>query len=206
MKNAGIQVDTPEVLLSHQGLLEVCSFERLKCMEALWLNDNLLTKIEGLDTNLQLKALYLHNNRINTLKGSLKYLKHIEMLALQNNRLTDLEATLKLMEHLTRLEELDMSGNALANELNYRPRVIYRFPRLKVLDRHGAFRMPLSHAMCRCAVGCRGVRGSCSSFAAPSSASICPHALPVCLPADLTRSSCAHACVCGCWRWRGLGQ
>ncbi len=138
MKNAGIQVDTPEVLLSHQGLLEVCSFERLKCMEALWLNHNLLTKIEGLDTNLQLKALYLHNNRINTLKGSLKYLKHIEMLALQNNRLTDLEATLKLMEHLTRLEELDMSGNALANELNYRPRVIYRFPRLKVLDRHGS--------------------------------------------------------------------
>lgn len=104
----------------------MCSFERLKCMEALWLNDNLLTKVEGLDTNMQLKALYLHNNRINTLKGSLKYLKHIEMLALQNNRLTDLEATLKLMEHLTRLQELDMSGNALANELNYRPRVIYR--------------------------------------------------------------------------------
>lgn len=136
MKNAGIQVDTPEVLLSHQGLLEVCSFERLKCMEALWLNDNLLTKVEGLDTNMQLKALYLHNNRINTLKGSLKFLRHIEMLSLQNNRLTDLEATLKLMQHLTRLEELDMSSNPIANELNYRPRVIYRFPKLKVLDRH----------------------------------------------------------------------
>ena len=136
MKNAGIQVDTPEVLLSHHGLLEVCSFERIKCMEALWLNDNLLTKVEGLDTNMQLKALYLHNNRINTLKGSLRFLRHIEMLSLQNNRLTDLEATLKLMQHLTRLEELDLSGNPLANELNYRPRVIYRFPKLKVLDRH----------------------------------------------------------------------
>ena len=136
MKNAGIQVDTPEVLLSHHGLLEVCSFERLKCMEALWLNDNLLTKVDGLDANMQLKALYLHNNRISTLKGSLKFLRHIEMLALQNNRLTDLEATLKLMQHLTRLEELDLSGNPLANELNYRPRVIYRFPKLKVLDRH----------------------------------------------------------------------
>ena len=134
MKNAGIQVDTPEVLLSHHGLLEVCSFERLKCMEALWLNDNLLTKVDGLDANMQLKALYLHNNRISTLKGSLKFLRHIEMLALQNNRLTDLEATLKLMQHLTRLEELDLSGNPLANELNYRPRVIYRFPKLKVLD------------------------------------------------------------------------
>ena len=42
--------------------------------------------------NMQLKALYLHNNRINTLKGSLKFLRHIEMLSLQNNRLTDLEA------------------------------------------------------------------------------------------------------------------
>jgi len=114
---AGVQADTPEVLLSHQKLLEVCSFERLKCMEALWLNDNLLSKMEGLDTNMQLKALHMHNNRIRTLKGSLKHLKHIEMLSLQNNRLTDLEATLKLMEHLTRLEELDMSGNPLSNEV-----------------------------------------------------------------------------------------
>ena len=85
---------------------------------------NLLTKIEGLDTNVQLKALYLHDNRISTLKGSLKYLKHIEMLALQNNRLTDVEPTLKGMEHLTRLEELDMSGNPLANEVQKKVKLL----------------------------------------------------------------------------------
>jgi Leucine-rich repeat (LRR) protein len=68
-------------------------------MEALWLNDNLLTKIEGLDTNVQLKALYLHDNRISTLKGSLKYLKHIEMLALQNNRLTGVRILLYMCPH-----------------------------------------------------------------------------------------------------------
>ena len=63
MKNAGIQVDTPEVLLSHQGLLEVCSFERLKCMEALWLNDNLLNRVEGLDTNLSVCTRRVHTRR-----------------------------------------------------------------------------------------------------------------------------------------------
>jgi hypothetical protein len=31
--------------------------------------------------------------------------------------ITDLEATLKGMEHLARLEELDLSGNPLANEV-----------------------------------------------------------------------------------------
>ena len=136
LRTAGVQVDTPEVLLSNQGLIENCSFERLKCLEALWLNGNKLTKIQGLDTNMQLKSLYLQDNRITTLKGSLQSLRHLEYLALQNNRLTDLEATLKLMQHLSRLEELDLSGNPVANELNYRPRVIYRFPKLHVLDRH----------------------------------------------------------------------
>ena len=136
LRTAGVQIDTPEVLLSNQGLIENCSFERLKCLEALWLNGNKLTKIQGLDTNMQLKSLYLQDNRITTLKGSLQSLRHLEYLALQNNRLADLEATLKLMQHLSRLEELDLSGNPVANELNYRPRVIYRFPKLHVLDRH----------------------------------------------------------------------
>eukprot|EP00281_Chroomonas_sp_CCMP1168_P022879 CAMPEP_0206226276 /NCGR_PEP_ID=MMETSP0047_2-20121206/8006_1 /ASSEMBLY_ACC=CAM_ASM_000192 /TAXON_ID=195065 /ORGANISM="Chroomonas mesostigmatica_cf, Strain CCMP1168" /LENGTH=227 /DNA_ID=CAMNT_0053649355 /DNA_START=25 /DNA_END=705 /DNA_ORIENTATION=+ len=110
--------------------------KHLLCLEALWLNDNKLTRIEGLDTNVQIKALYLHNNKIATLEGSLKHLRHIMTLSLFNNRLQDLEATLPLIHHLTRLEELDLSGNPLANEVNYRLRVIHTFHSLKVLDKH----------------------------------------------------------------------
>ena len=109
MKDLGVKVDTEEVLLSRKGLIDFCSMSHMVCLEVLWLNDNNITKIKGLDTNVQLKCLYLHNNRINTLVGSLKYLKHILTLTLNNNRLQDLEATLPLISHITRLEDLGMS-------------------------------------------------------------------------------------------------
>eukprot|EP00286_Rhodomonas_abbreviata_P000526 CAMPEP_0181290372 /NCGR_PEP_ID=MMETSP1101-20121128/1378_1 /TAXON_ID=46948 /ORGANISM="Rhodomonas abbreviata, Strain Caron Lab Isolate" /LENGTH=373 /DNA_ID=CAMNT_0023394651 /DNA_START=5 /DNA_END=1126 /DNA_ORIENTATION=+ len=131
-----IKVDTEEVLLAGQGLVELCSFAKLKCLGALWLNDNLLTKVEGLDTNVQIKALYLHNNLISTLRGSIKHLRHISTLTLYNNKLQDLAATLPLLEHLHHLENLDMSGNPIANEFNYRLRVIFAIPSIQVLDGH----------------------------------------------------------------------
>jgi len=128
--------ETEEVLLTGQGLEELCSFSKFKCLEALWLNDNKLRKVEGLDTNVQIKALYLHNNQLTTLKGSIKCLRHIRTLTLYNNRLQDLSTTLPMMEHLHHLDTLDMSGNPIANEFNYRLRVIHTFPTLQVLDRH----------------------------------------------------------------------
>lgn len=109
MKDLGVKVDTEEVLLSRKGLVDFCSMSHMVCLEVLWLNDNNITRIHGLDTNVQLKCLYLHNNRINTLVGSLKYLKHILTLTLNNNRLQDLEATLPLISHISRLEDLGAS-------------------------------------------------------------------------------------------------
>lgn len=106
MKDLGVKVDYEEVLLSKKGLVDFCSMSHMVCLEVLWLNDNSITKIRGLDTNVQLKCLYLHNNKINTLQGSLKYLKHLITLTLNNNRLQDLQATLPLIKHITRLEEL----------------------------------------------------------------------------------------------------
>jgi len=103
------QVSSTEILLSHKGIEDLCSFERFRCIDALWLNNNTLSRVQGLDTNVQIKALYLHCNRINTLKGSLQKLHHIRMLTLNSNMLQDLIATLPLLEHLHCLEELGAS-------------------------------------------------------------------------------------------------
>lgn len=148
---------------------------------------------------MQIKALYLHNNQLTTLKGSIKCLRHIRTLTLYNNRLQDLSTTLPMMEHLHHLDTLgmsqfafadscrlfgsllvqlkpptprdpvvnhsnlrfnllidrmnptltcacgaDMSGNPIANEFNYRLRVIHTFPTLQVLDRHQVSSVSLS--------------------------------------------------------------
>ena len=95
-----------EILLAHRGIEKLGSFERFKCVEALWLNDNALSRIDGLEHNMQIKALYLHTNRILSLKGALQKLRHIRILTLYNNMLQDLISTLPLMEHLHHLEEL----------------------------------------------------------------------------------------------------
>ncbi len=110
-----------EILLSHLGLEELCNFSRFKCIEALWLNDNLLSEIDGLDTNVQIKALYLHNNRISTLEpkrrnaagrgcqGALSFLNHVQILSLYNNCLQDLQVNLRNLRHLIHLEELGVT-------------------------------------------------------------------------------------------------
>ena len=57
------------------------SLGRFKTLEVLWLNDNKLSKVKGLEDNFRLKHLYLHNNRIASLANSsccLKQLKHLE--------------------------------------------------------------------------------------------------------------------------------
>ena len=50
--------------------IDLTSMKRLPNLEVLWLNDNLLTKLQGLDFNFRLKHLYLHNNSITTLTNA----------------------------------------------------------------------------------------------------------------------------------------
>ena len=84
------------------------SWCRFKALEALWINDNKLREIEGLHTNLQLKYLYVHNNNLGTLRGSLKNLSYLRTLCAYNNNLRDLQATLPFLSHLVHLENLDL--------------------------------------------------------------------------------------------------
>mmetsp|Transcript_11016 Transcript_11016/g.24999 ORF Transcript_11016/g.24999 Transcript_11016/m.24999 type:complete len:311 (-) Transcript_11016:251-1183(-) len=136
LSSLGIKNDTAEVLLSRQGLEELCDMSHLKCLEALWVNNNRLKSIQGLDNNVQIKDLYASSNVIATLDGSLRHLKYLRILSLNRNKLADLDKVLAAISHLSSLEELDLSGNPVANELFYRERIIYTFPCLLVLDRH----------------------------------------------------------------------
>lgn len=67
-----------------------------------------MERVEGLDTNFRLKHLYLFNNKLKTLEGSLANLNHLETLLLYKNELRDLDLNLSRLEHLTNLKQLGM--------------------------------------------------------------------------------------------------
>ena len=76
------------------------------------------------------------NNRLTEI-DIVKTFKFIEILLLSNNQLKDLDHILSLLAKLTFLEQLDLTGNPVAEEPRYRLRIIQHMPKLKVLDRHG---------------------------------------------------------------------
>lgn len=53
--------------------------------------------LEGLETNFRLRELYLHQNRLKTLEGSLPTLVHLRRLSLYDNELRDLDKNLEIL-------------------------------------------------------------------------------------------------------------
>ena len=172
VKNAKAIRNCTEMHLGKQDICEIANFDRFTNLEVLYLNSNKvyihyrvlnqnhethfcwylcslqISKLENLEHCFRLKELYVQNNNISTLKGSLSGLRYLTRLCLSGNQLKNLEATLPLLQHMKQLENLDLFGNPLAEELDYRLHVIYKLPTLKLLDRHGKFSSVQSKLVC----------------------------------------------------------
>ncbi|CAD8042989.1 unnamed protein product [Paramecium primaurelia] len=134
IKNDKQARDTTEVHMSNQGFNELAQFDKFMNLEVVWLNENQLTSIKGIEQNFRIKHLYLQKNKISTLEG-LQNLKHLETLSLFNNELRDLEKNLLILKEFPGLTTLDLFNNPVAEEPYYRNRVISALPQLQLLDR-----------------------------------------------------------------------
>jgi hypothetical protein len=117
-------------------------------LEELWVNDNRLKRVVGLlpapgtvalsdgarGCN-RLKRLYASNNVISSLEGDLTRLRYLEVLLLANNRLSNMELVSQQLASLRFLKQLDLFGNPLAEEQNYRLYIVHQHPQLELLDR-----------------------------------------------------------------------
>ncbi|KAI8465742.1 MAG: hypothetical protein J3K34DRAFT_525119 [Monoraphidium minutum] len=156
--------DCVELRLSGRGIERLAGFERLTNLEVLWLNGNALPQISNLESNGRLRELYVHDNRVCTLKGSIGGLKFLTHLDLGNNALRDLPRQLARLQRLRCLRHLNLQahtptrahacmrlpprpclgpargpaglGNPCCEEPGYRLRVVYQMPWLEVLDFH----------------------------------------------------------------------
>eukprot|EP00644_Phytophthora_capsici_P004604 jgi/Phyca11/110723/e_gw1.19.218.1 len=116
---------------------KIANFDAFVNLEVLWINDNQLQELDGLDCCFRIKQLYAQNNSIRSLVGSsLPHFKFLQELRLYDNKLKDLHGTLEVLSRLSRLRDLDLFGNAVVEEENYRLQVIRAIPSLDVLDRH----------------------------------------------------------------------
>ncbi len=81
--------------------------------------------------------LILSQNRIHTLDGSsLFYMKFIEVLFLNDNKLRNLDKNLTFLKNFSFLKNLNLFGNPLSEEPEYRARVVNAIPSLDIFDRH----------------------------------------------------------------------
>mmetsp|Transcript_1787 Transcript_1787/g.2808 ORF Transcript_1787/g.2808 Transcript_1787/m.2808 type:complete len:673 (+) Transcript_1787:103-2121(+) len=125
-----------ELHLGNRKITELSGFEAFVNLSTLWINNNRITALEGLDNNIRLRNLHAHNNRIKKLEGSsLGEFKFLENLTLNDNFLENMSDVLGELKYLRHLKSLDLFGNPISQEDNYRLLVLGEIPWLKTLDR-----------------------------------------------------------------------
>lgn len=96
------------------------------------LGKNKLTHIEGLDTLTRLTQLSLEDNEISSLDG-LQHLTSLMELYIGNNHVAALKEA-QMLKQLPKLIILDLSGNPMCQQRQYRLYCVYYLRKLKVLD------------------------------------------------------------------------
>ena len=136
VRNAKYVKNCTELYMADREIEVVANFGKFVNLEVLWLNNNHLQRIDGLDANFRIKKLYVHCNRIRTLAGSLSKFTFLEELHAQNNEISNLQACLTTLGHMHHIKTLSLYNNPVAEEDNYRLQVIAALPSLEVLDKH----------------------------------------------------------------------
>jgi hypothetical protein len=134
--NAKYVRECTEMHLSGKDITKIGHFDLFVNLNVLWLNKNRLKRIDGLNEQIRMFDLYVQQNQITTLQGSLQHMKFLKKLLLHENNLKNLDQQVEYLARLPFLEELTLFGNPLAEERNYRLKVIYKCPSVHILDRH----------------------------------------------------------------------
>ena len=122
--------------LDNNIITKIQGLECLVNLEWLDLSFNLITKIEGLDSCLKLQDLSLFKNRITVLSG-LDNLRELNVLSVGSNMLANLEDSIDYLRKLkNKLEVLRISDNAFQKQRNteYKKYTIARLKQLKYID------------------------------------------------------------------------
>ncbi|KAG7396640.1 Dynein regulatory complex subunit 3 [Phytophthora boehmeriae] len=140
--------------LSFQNIFKMENLETLRHLVKLQLDNNVLQEIDGIGHLVHLEWLDLSFNNISTIKGlenlteltdlslynnciskleNLDTLKKLQVLSIGNNQLPSTEGLLYL-KCLEKLRVLNLSGNPVCSDPEYRPFLLAHLEKLQYLD------------------------------------------------------------------------
>jgi len=123
-----LQCSTSELDLQGKQITSLYLTERLCLVKKLKLANNHIKKMTGIYMLLSVEELNLDNNNIKQLQG-LKHLKNLKRLSLRNNQIQDLEDVADLLaSEIKTLEKLDLTGNPISKNDQFKSVIITRFP------------------------------------------------------------------------------
>ena len=117
-----------ELHLGGKRIKRLANFETFITLDTLWVNNNQLTSLTGLEENFRLRHLYAHCNKINTVEGTLRSFRFLITLSLSENNLIDSHEVITELKSLKYLHTLNLYGNAVAQEDNYRLKILSEMP------------------------------------------------------------------------------
>mmetsp|Transcript_91816 Transcript_91816/g.230680 ORF Transcript_91816/g.230680 Transcript_91816/m.230680 type:complete len:352 (+) Transcript_91816:65-1120(+) len=125
-----------EAYLANQGAETFADcFREFQNLEVVWFSGNRLSRIEHLEENFRIREVYIQDNRLVSLTG-IKSFTFLRVLLASNNQLRNLDKQLALLTRFAFLKKLDLFDNPVAEEPDYRLRIIYNVPQVELLDRH----------------------------------------------------------------------
>jgi len=135
-RNRKYASECTEVYLAKQGAEKTSeNFEHFKSLEVIWFNGNRLSRIDNLETNFRIREVYVEDNRLFSLSG-LRSFKFLRVLLASKNQLRNLDKQIELLSRFAFLNKLDLFDNPVAEEPDYRLRMIYHVPQVEILDKH----------------------------------------------------------------------
>ncbi|OMJ93728.1 hypothetical protein SteCoe_3296 [Stentor coeruleus] len=146
-----------ELKLSFQNILKIQNLRGLTKLKKLCLDNNIITKIEGLgeelaeiewldlsfnnisvveglDNLISLTDLSLFHNLIKVVDSGLDKCERLNLLSLGDNKISDREPTVGYLRKLPHLQVLKLEGNEMCNDQYYKSYVMAHLSNLKYLD------------------------------------------------------------------------
>jgi hypothetical protein len=121
-----------KLCLDNNAIEKMENLGHLQQLRWLDLSFNKIQRIEGLDTLLQLEDLSLFNNEVSTIEG-LNACRKLQCLSLGNNKIATLDNIFGLRD-FPRLEMVNLTGNPMCNESEYKYTVLAFLPSIKYHD------------------------------------------------------------------------